>query len=113
MADLATVFWIKAGFSRRSVYFCLFRHPWPHTRKAEGSAVDSLLGTTGISAACDCIWQLQKKPEGEAVLKVTGREVEEDSFALRFSKEEGNFGWQFTGGNGAHDSVSPKRRQIV
>jgi hypothetical protein len=47
------------------------------------------------------------------VLKVTGREVEEDSFALRFSKEEGSFGWQFTGGNGAHASVSPQRRQIL
>jgi archaellum biogenesis ATPase FlaH len=84
-----------------------------HTRKAEGSTVDSLLGTTGISAACDCIWQLQKKQDGDAVLKVTGREVEEDSFALRFSKEEGNFGWLFTGGNGAHASVSPQRRQIL
>jgi hypothetical protein len=38
-----------------------------------------------------------EKRDGEAVLKVTGREVEEQSLGLRFSKEKEYFGWQFTG----------------
>jgi hypothetical protein len=49
-----------------------------HTRKGRADGViESIAGTGGISAAADTIWRLKRKPEGQAVLEVLGREVEE------------------------------------
>jgi len=59
-------------------------------------AVDAVAGTGGITAAADSIWVLRRRPEGEAILEVVGREIEDHTFALRFEREP-PFGWQFAG----------------
>jgi hypothetical protein len=54
-----------------------------HTRKAAGDYfVDLVQGTTGVTAAADAVWVLQKKSDGTAVLNVTGREVEDRIYGL-------------------------------
>lgn len=59
-----------------------------HTRKAESSDfVDSASGTQGIAGAMDFILALQRKrQESEALLHLTGRDVEENSFSLTFDR---------------------------
>jgi RecA-family ATPase len=41
-----------------------------HSRKAAGDAVDSVIGTSGTTAACDAVWQIQRASTGEASLTV-------------------------------------------
>src|SRR2546426_3343041 len=43
---------------------------------SEGDAVDSIIGTSGTTAACDAVWQLKSTNAGEALLTVKGREYE-------------------------------------
>src|SRR5262249_5729380 len=48
-----------------------------HSRKAAGDLVDSVIGTSGTTAACDSVWSLKRQTTGEALLEVKGRELEE------------------------------------
>ena len=59
-----------------------------HTRKAESDDfVNSASGTHGIAGAMDFILALQRKRNSnDAVLHLTGRDVEENSFAMRFNR---------------------------
>ena len=70
-----------------------------HTRKANigETPLDSVAGTTGVTAAADAIWTLRKDQPGEFLLDITGRECEEDSLALKFSADRDCFGWHCTG----------------
>ncbi len=82
-----------------------------HVRKgAADSAIEAVAGTGGIAAAVDTIWQLKRKPEGEATLEVLGREVEEKTLAMRFDEEP--FGWRILGDNSTL-LVSGERREIL
>ena len=47
--------------------------------------------TPGITAACDAVWTLQKRLDGECVLDITGREMEEQTLGVRLLTGE-NFG---------------------
>lgn len=68
-----------------------------HLRKnIGGDGLDSVAGSTGITAAADCIWTLQKQ-DPYVILDVVGREVEEQSLALQFEKVDLNFGWHLMG----------------
>jgi len=58
----------------------------------------------------DTVWRLKRKLEGDAVLEVIGREVEECSFGLHFDRET-PFGWRFEG-DGAKLLVTAERREI-
>lgn len=81
-----------------------------HTRKgAAETTVEAIAGTGGISAAADTLWRLKRRPEGEAMLEVVGREVEERAFAMRFESGE-PFGWHFLG-DGAAAVMSAERRE--
>ncbi len=82
-----------------------------HARKAAGEGVDVVLGTSGISAACDAIWTLQRKTEGDCLLSITGREMEETVYGMRLESGE-PFGWKITG-RGAEANLSSERRAIV
>lgn len=82
-----------------------------HTRKGlSDSAIEAVAGTGGIAAAVDSVWQLKRKPEGEATLEVIGREVEETTFAMRFEQEP--FGWRVLGDDAAY-LLNGERRQIL
>ncbi len=83
-----------------------------HTRKmAAESGLDSVAGTTGITAACDAVWSLKRQAGGDSVLEVTGREMEEQTLGLRLQTGDG-FGWQLTG-TGAEVGMSEARQEIV
>jgi len=82
-----------------------------HARKADGDGVDVVLGTSGISAACDAIWSLKKTPHGDCLLTVRGREMEEVVFGMRFENGE-PFGWRITG-SGEEAVLSTERRDIL
>ena len=82
-----------------------------HSRKAAGDAVDSMIGTSGTTAACDSVWQLKRLSTGEASLEVKGREIEEAEYALKFNSGA-PFGWQVIG-EGAEVGMSQERRDII
>jgi hypothetical protein len=81
-----------------------------HTRKGTGDEVDDLMGTSGISAACDCVWILRRQPDNEGTLRVLGRELEDTRFGLRFDLDHG--GWAITG-EGLEVGLSEARTEIL
>jgi hypothetical protein len=82
-----------------------------HVRKGvSDGAIEAVAGTGGIAAAVDAVWQLKRKPEGEATLEVVGRETEEKTFALRFEQEP--FGWRVLGDD-AIQLLNAERRQLL
>lgn len=82
-----------------------------HARKADGDGVDVVLGTSGVSAACDAVWSLKRSPQGDCVLTVRGREMEELTYALHFENES-PFGWRITA-TGEEATLTAERRDIV
>jgi hypothetical protein len=82
-----------------------------HSRKAAGDMVDSIVGTSGTTAACDSVWKLQRMNTGEASLEVKGRELEEAIYGLRFDTAA-PFGWHVTG-EGEEVGMSQERRDIM
>ena len=82
-----------------------------HSRKASGDVIDSIIGTSGSTAAIDAAWQLQRLSTGESSLTVKGRDYEEQTYGLKLHTES-PFGWQVTG-EGADVGMSEERREIV
>jgi RecA-family ATPase len=82
-----------------------------HSRKAAGDMVDSIIGTSGTTAACDSVWRLQRMNTGEASLEVKGRELEEAVYGLKFNTAT-PFGWQVTS-EGQEVGLSEQRREIL
>lgn len=64
-----------------------------HTRKtAAEDALEEVLGSTGFTGAADSIWVLKRKRgDNNAVLLITGRDIEECSIAVRFDPEDGTW----------------------
>jgi hypothetical protein len=82
-----------------------------HVRKGvSDGAIEAVAGTGGIAAAVDTVWQLKRRPEGEATLDIVGRETEEKTFALRFDQEP--FGWRVLGDD-AMQLLNAERRQVL
>lgn len=82
-----------------------------HSRKAPGNGIDVVLGTSGVTAACDHIWVLDRKPNGDCILRVTSREIEETIYSMRLENGE-PFGWRITG-KGIEAELGSERRAIV
>lgn len=84
-----------------------------HLRKmAADSVVDAVAGTTGVTAACDAIWGLRRQATGECLLEITGREMEEKIYALKFENAGDRFGWNLIG-EGDDLLMSEQRREII
>lgn len=82
-----------------------------HMRKGiSDGAIEAVAGTGGIAAAVDTLWQLKRKPEGEATLDVVGRETEERTLAMRFDREP--LGWRVLGDDDAQ-VLNSERRQVI
>ena len=65
-----------------------------HTRKASADyLLDTLLGTTGTSAAFDWIWILQRR-QADTFLQITGRDVRERELRLRLRLAGEKRGWR-------------------
>jgi hypothetical protein len=83
-----------------------------HTRKgAPVDVVEASAGTGGLTAAADTLWLLKRRPEGDAVLEVVGRELEDRSFALHLERET-PFGWRFLG-DGSEYAETGERREVL
>jgi hypothetical protein len=83
-----------------------------HLRKAAAeSGLDCVAGTTGLTAAADAVWTMKRLPGGDFVLDITGREMEDRSYGLRFGQDE-PFGWAIVG-EGAGVGLSEERQEIV
>ena len=67
-------------------------------------------GLPSGAAAVDTLWQLKRKPEGEATLDVVGRETEERTLAMRFDREP--LGWRILGDDDAQ-VLNSERRQVL
>jgi hypothetical protein len=85
-----------------------------HTRKAMAgeSGIDSVAGSTGVTAAADAVWTLKRQDAeaGMSSLEIVGREVEEQSLALKF-KRDGDIGWEFAG-KGHEIKAAKDQREI-
>lgn len=82
-----------------------------HTRKASAADVfDEIRDSAGISGACDAVMVLQRsRGEADAILHITGRDVDEAQLALSFDKTRG--WWNLVGG--ADDVVRSRERQEI
>ena len=81
-----------------------------HTRKEVSEDVfDTVLGSTGITAAADTLIVLEKN-KNVVNLHVRGRDVEEDKLELKFDSQ--TLSWMLVGNAGKY-SLTAERKEIV
>lgn len=67
-----------------------------HTRKMSAEyALDRVAGTTGLTAAADAIWVLDRGPRS-TMLTIQGRDMADSDFAVFFDQNNDTFGWSVT-----------------
>jgi replicative DNA helicase/DNA-binding MarR family transcriptional regulator len=81
-----------------------------HKRKAKGlDPIEDVSGTTGLTGAVDTILLLDKKRgEEDGTLLVTGREVEEEVFALKFTDCK----WEICGSASEYAKTEERQRVL-
>lgn len=84
-----------------------------HTRKASADDfIDTVSGTHGIGAAADSILVLRRmRGQADAILHVTGRDVEEHDYALQFAPKIG--AWQLLETPAAEVTLTGTRSAIL
>jgi hypothetical protein len=84
-----------------------------HTRKATADDyVDEVSGTFGLAGAADAILVARRsRQSGAAIIKVTGRDVEERELALEF--DPATAAWVLLDGPASHHEVRDTRRLIL
>lgn len=84
-----------------------------HTRKAiSEDFLDAVSGTQGLAGAADSILVLRRaRGDHDAILSLTGRDVEETEHALRFDAETGS--WQMLNGPADDYKLSENRRDVL
>jgi hypothetical protein len=84
-----------------------------HTRKATGEDfVDEVSGTFGLSGAADAILVARRsRNTGAAIVKITGRDVEERELALDFDARTG--AWTLLDGPALLHAVADTRKAIL
>ena len=84
-----------------------------HTRKAAAEDfLDTVSGTQGIAGAADATLVLARsRGTADATLQVTGRDVEETEFALKFAPDLGS--WQLLDGPAIEHTLGETRRRIL
>lgn len=67
-----------------------------HMRKPTmgGKGLDAVAGSTGLTAAADCIWSMDRQEQGMSSIEIVGRDTEEQTLALKFNQE---IGWELLG----------------
>ncbi len=106
-----------------------------HTRKmAADNPLDQIAGSTGLSAAFDSSWVLNRKPDHSAVLQIQGRDMEDREIELKWCgndrpvhddeepesvhddgaahEQHEQFGWVYVG-SGSEVGMSDQRRAIL
>lgn len=84
-----------------------------HTRKAAAEDyLDAVSGSQGIAGAADSVLVLTRsRGRAQAVLKVTGRDIEEAEYALDFDAHIGT--WRMLDGPASDYTLSDERRAIL
>ncbi len=84
-----------------------------HTRKADAEDfLDVVSGTQGLAGAADCIVVLKRsRGTADGLLQVTGRDVEEAEYALKFAADLG--AWQMLDGPAADWTLGDTRQRIL
>lgn len=84
-----------------------------HTRKAGSEDfLDSVSGTQGLAGAADAVMVMRRsRGSADAELHLTGRDVSEATFAMRFRSEVGL--WELLDGPAAVHKLSDTRRRVV
>lgn len=84
-----------------------------HTRKAgSDDFLDTVSGTNGLAGAADAIIVMRRsRGSADAELHITGREVIEAVYAMRFDSESGL--WSLLDGPAGDYSTSPQRVEIL
>ena len=84
-----------------------------HTRKqAAEDFLSTVSGTNGIAGAADTLLLLSRgRTSADAVLQITGRDVEEDEHALQFDSQRGL--WTLLDGPAADFALQDTRRTIM
>jgi len=83
-----------------------------HNRKAEADdPIDDVINSTGLTGAVDAILILRRgRGQADGTLFVTGRDVEEQAFSLKFQPKEGL--WELMG-TAAECAISQERKDIL
>jgi hypothetical protein len=83
-----------------------------HTRKAEAlDAFDEVLGSRGLTGVADTILVVRRgRNQADAVIAITGRDVEEREIALSFNHHSAT--WVFLG-DAASSDVTPERERLL
>src|SRR5262249_41407591 len=67
-----------------------------HSRKMGGDAIDVVSGSTGKTAAPDCVITLQRQAGGTSLLSVIPRDAEQQTYQMKLYGEgdaDHSFGW--------------------
>ena len=90
LAEYEILAGLKAMADRRRVSVVAVTHL--RKKASAGDWTDDILGSSAVSGAADCLLHLSR-PRGndEAVLRVTGRDVEEREVPLLFNRTRGTF----------------------
>jgi hypothetical protein len=107
--DYAVVCGLKAIADRHGLAVLVLHHD----RKAgSDDFINTVSGTHGLAGAADGILVLQRtRTAADAVLKVTGRDVEEAEHALRFDADLG--AWALLEGPAGEYGLSDQRRRVL
>jgi hypothetical protein len=68
-----------------------------HARKMGGDAIDTVIGTSGVTAACDSVWNMGRGATGDMILSGRGRDHDEFTYSLKLESRPAGFGWWITG----------------
>ena len=84
-----------------------------HTRKAASEDfLDAVSGTQGLAGAADAVIVLRRtRGSADAELHITGRDVIEATYAMRFDSESGN--WELLDGPAEVHALPDTRRRIA
>lgn len=78
---------LKAYADSRGLCLLLVHHT--NKKDAQGDSVARISGTNGIAGAADTLWGImrKKRTDNDAVLDITGRDVEAAEYAVEFDKK--------------------------
>ena len=82
-----------------------------HSRKMAGTAIDVVSGSTGKSAAPDCISTLKRQTDGSSLVEVIPRDANEQTYQLTLITDT-PFGWKVIA-QGQEATMSVERREAL
>ncbi len=108
-SDYAAVVPLKELADRHGIAVLVLHH----TRKARAEDfLDTLSGTQGIAGAADSVLTMERsRGQADGKLNITGRDVEEASYAMRFDASRGM--WTLLEGPALDYTLSDTRRRIL